>query len=521
MEIVTGEQMRRIDRQAIDGLGIPSLQLMEAAGRGVAEALLHDYPDAARSGVVVICGKGNNGGDGLVASRYLSRRGITPRILLLASAEQLKGDAAHNLRAARKHGLEVRELPDEQAWHQARTVLTKSSVVLDAILGTGVVGGARGLAATVIHDLNRNRGRVAAVDVPSGINADAAEVEGSAVRAERTYTLCRPKLPLVIDPGASHAGVVRVIPIGIPDEVVRAEDSKLEWIDPTTAATLLPPRAAATHKGDYGHLLAVAGSRDKSGAAVLLARGALRCGVGLMTVATTASAQERVAVQQAELMTEPLAETADGTLAPAAVDAALALLSRCDALALGPGLGTGDQTADAVRAIASGSHAPMVIDADGLNALAASGDGFSLPERLRPVVLTPHPGEAARLLACTTRDVQADRLEAARRLARTRRAVVVLKGHQSLVADPDGRVAINSTGNPGMATGGTGDVLTGAVGAFLARSLGGWDAGRLAVFLHGDAGDRAARRGGEDGLIASDLVDELPAAVAGLRRADA
>jgi len=223
-------------------------------------------------------------------------------------------------------------------------------------------------------------------------------------------------------------------------------------------------------------------------------------------------------VQQAEVMTEPLAETADGTLAPAATDAALALVSRRDALALGPGLGTGPETVEAVRAIVRGCHAPMVIDADGLNALADT-EGLSLPpDRSRGVVLTPHPGEAARLLGCSARDVQADRIDAARRLSRASRAIVVLKGHQSLVADPDGRVAINSTGNPGMATGGTGDVLTGAVGAFLARRLGAWDAARLAVFLHGDAGDRAARRLGEDGVIASDLIDELPAAMAGLRR---
>jgi len=521
MEVVTGEQMRRIDRRTIEGLGIPGLKLMEAAGRGVAQALLRDYPDAERTGVVVLCGKGNNGGDGLVIARHLARRGITPRVVLLARADEIKGDAAHNLRAAREQGLQVREIPDAEAWREARAVLDGSRLVVDAILGTGVVGGARGLAAEVIRDLNRNRCRVLSVDVPSGIDADAAEVEGSAVRAERTYTLCRPKVPLVLDPGATFAGAVQVVAIGIPDRAVQAENPQLEWIDPVTAASLLPPRAAATHKGDYGHLLAVAGSRGKSGAAVLLARGALRCGVGLMTVATTTSVQERVAMQQAEVMTEPLAETTDGTLSRAASAAALELLSRRTALALGPGLGTGDETRSAVRTIVDGCHAPMVIDADGLNALAGGGAALPLPDRPRPAVLTPHPGEAARLLDCSTHDVQADRLQSARRLARMTGAVVVLKGHQSLVADPDGRIAVSSTGNPGMASGGTGDVLTGAVGAFLARNLGAWEAARLAVFVHGDAGDRAARRLGEDALIASDLVDELPAALAGLRRSRA
>jgi NAD(P)H-hydrate epimerase len=239
-----------------------------------------------------------------------------------------------------------------------------------------------------------------------------------------------------------------------------------------------------------------------------------------MTVATPTSAQERVAVQQAEMMTEPLAETADGELALPAAAAALQLLSQRDALALGPGLGTGTETADAVRAVVDGCHAPMVIDADGLNALAEAGSPFPLPDRPRPAVLTPHPGETARLLDCTTREVQADRIAAAERLARTARAVVVLKGHQSIVACPEGRVGINASGNPGMATGGTGDVLTGAVGAFLAGGLDAWDAARLAVFVHGDAGDRAALRLGEDGVIASDLVDELPAALSDLRRTE-
>jgi NAD(P)H-hydrate epimerase len=518
MEIVSGEQMRRIDRRAIEDLGIPGLQLMEAAGRGVAEALISDYPNAAAGSVVVLCGKGNNGGDGLVAARYLSRHGVRVRIFLLCRGDELRGDAAHNHGAAVEHGLEVREISDEAAWREVRPALDEPSVVLDAILGTGVKGGARGLAATVIDDLNRGAGHIVSVDVPSGIDADGVAVVGPAVRAERTYTLCRPKLPLVLDPAAAYAGMVRVVPIGIPDDAVHAENTRLEWLERTSVQRLLPPRAAASHKGDHGHLLGVAGSRCKSGAAVLLARGALRCGVGLMTVATTSSAQRRVAMQQAEMMTETLAQTADGEVASTATAVALSLLGERDALALGPGLGTREETGEAIRAIVEGCTAPMVIDADGLTALAAGDDALPLPDRGRPAVLTPHPGEAARLLGCETREVQADRSDAARRLAERCAAVIVLKGHQTIVACPTGRMAVNSTGNPGMASGGTGDVLTGAVGAFLAAGLRAWDAARLAVFVHGDAGDRAARRVGQDGMIASDLIDELPASLAALRR---
>jgi NAD(P)H-hydrate epimerase len=520
MEIVSGEQMRSIDRRAIESLGIPGLQLMEAAGRGVADSLVADYPGSVGGCVAVLCGKGNNGGDGLVAARYLARHGIQPRVLLLASAGELRGDAARNLVAAREQGLEVREIPDEAAWSEARGVLDEVCVVLDAMLGTGVRGGARGLVATVIEDLNESTTPVVSVDLPSGIDADRVSIDGPTVRAERTYTLCRPKLPLLLDPAAAYAGSVRVVPIGIPVEALGEEDLSLEWIERTTARALMPHREAASHKGDHGHLLAVAGSRNKSGAAVLLARGALRAGVGLITVATTTSAQERVAVQQAEVMTEPLAETADGEMAAAAAPVALELLTRRDALALGPGLGTGDETREAVRAIVAGSTAPMVIDADGLHALATSPDALPLPERRRPVVLTPHPGEAARLLGIETTEVQTDRLAAARRLALTSAAVVVLKGHQSIVACPTGRIGISSAGNPGMATGGTGDVLTGVLGALLASGLSAWDSARLAVFVHADAGDRAARRLGQDGMIASDLIDELPAALAELRRAD-
>ncbi|MHC5053069.1 MAG: NAD(P)H-hydrate dehydratase [Planctomycetota bacterium] len=511
MELVTGAQMRRIDRRAIEGLGIASLELMEAAGRNVARTLLVDYPDAPRDGVVVVCGKGNNGGDGLVAARHLLQTGLAPRVLLLTTADDLAGDAAHNLRAAREAGVDVHEAPDAAAWDRVRSALDGRSLVLDAILGTGVRGGARGLAATVIEEINRSRCRVVAVDVPSGIDADTAAFDGRAIRAERTYALCRPKLPLVLDPGAAYAGQVSVLPIGIPDEAVRDEQVDMAWIEHTTAATLLPSRGPASHKGDHGHLLAVAGSRGKSGAAVLLARGALRCGVGLVTVATPASTQERVAGQQAEVMTEPLAETGDGGLATAGAGPALELLSSRDALALGPGLGVDAETREAVQSIVAGATAkPLVIDADGLNVLAAGG-ATAPARRPEPAVLTPHPGEAARLLGSSARDVQADRI------GRMHRAVVVLKGRQSLVADPDGRVTVNSTGNAGMASAGTGDVLTGAVGAFLARGASAWDAARLAVYLHGDAGDRAALKIGREGMIASDLIDELPAALAALR----
>jgi NAD(P)H-hydrate epimerase len=518
MEILTGEQMRSVDRFTIEELGVESLRLMEQAGRGVAEALLSDVPHLGASGVVVLCGKGNNGGDGLVAARHLARRGVTPRTLLLARESELAPDGRTNLGAARASGLVVEEIADEAAWEAVRGSIDGGRVVLDALLGTGIRGGAQGLAACAIEHLNRTGAKVAAVDLPSGLDADSPAVPGVAVRAWRTYTLCRPKLPLALAPAAELAGTWSVVAIGIPDSAVARVAAELEWLDEEAAAWLLPVRRAESHKGTYGHLLAVAGSRGKSGAAVLLGRAALRCGAGLVTVALPGSTLPVVAAQQAELMTETLPETAAGALARRASSAALRLLGTRDALALGPGLGTSRETRACVLALVAERDRPAVVDADALNAIA-SGPRLArrrLGSERHPLVLTPHPGEAARLLRDTTEAVQADRLGTSRELARRTGAVVVLKGHRTLVASPEGRVAVNASGNPGMATAGTGDVLTGMVGALLARRLPAWDAARLAVFAHGAAGDRAAAELGEDGMIASDLLDRVPAALSSL-----
>lgn len=519
MEILTGVQMRNVDRRAIDVLGIPALDLMEAAGRGVADALFADEPYAAARGVVVLCGKGNNGGDGLVAARHLASRGVPVRVLLLAHAGSIAGDAAANLRAARASGIRVDEVPDEAAWARHRGDVPGKGLVLDAMLGTGVRGGARGIVADVIAHLEKTSARVFSVDLPSGVDADSGVVAGPSVRAERTYTLCRPKVALVLDPAAEFAGDWSVIPIGIPDSAVVAENGRLEWLDADAVRALLPPRSRDSHKGTYGHLLIVAGSLGKPGAAVLASRGALRAGAGLVTAAVPRGSMAVVAAQQAELMTEPLPQTRSGALARTARKRVLDLLATRDALAIGPGLGTSAETAAAVVAILAGRTRPAVLDADGLNVFApVTRKSLRLTAGRVPLILTPHPGEAARLLGSSTAEVQADRPGAAGRLAARTGAIVVLKGHRTVVAGPDGTLCFNASGNPGMATAGSGDVLTGITGALLARGLPARDAARLAVFLHGDAGDRAALRRGHEGMIASDLIDELPAAAAGLTR---
>jgi NAD(P)H-hydrate epimerase len=512
MEVLTGEQMRNVDRRTIEGMGIAGLLLMESAGQGVAAALLEDYADDLSRGLLIICGKGNNGGDGFVVGRHLKRIGYSPRILLLARASEIRGDAAINLRAARASGLEIEEVTDEAAWKAARSAIDDRGLVLDAILGTGIKGGARGLAATVIQDLNASTALIVALDIPSGLDADSTDAPGVAVGAEHTYTLCRPKLPIVIGAAAEHAGSWSVIPIGIPDDSVRQEQTDIEWLDMTAARGLLFGRDLETHKGTYGHLLAVVGSRGKSGAAVLVGRAALRSGVGLMTVAVPEGSLQSVASQQAEIMTEPLAETSAGNLARTAAARARRLLDDRDALAIGPGLGTSKETRHVVLSLLERRTCAAVADADALNILAEEKKitPALLNARRFPIVITPHPGEAARLLRSTTAKIQADRLGAVRKLARRSGAIVVLKGHRTLVGTPDGRVSVNASGNPGMATAGTGDLLTGMIGAFLARGMEARDAARLAVFVHGDAGDRAASDLGQDGLIASDLLSRIP-----------
>ncbi len=513
MEILTGEIMRRVDARAIGEHHISSLDLMESAGRGVAEALAEEIPNLLCRRVVVFCGKGNNGGDGLVAARHLRRMGVAVRVLLLAPAYALKGDAAAHLARAREEGLLVEEIEAEGAWFPAPLDLDSDTIVVDALLGTGVTGVARGPIARAIEVINTSPAAVVAIDLPSGADADSGTLSGPTVRAHRTLTLCRPKPCLVLEPAASHAGPWRVLDIGIPDAAVATERTDLEWLDADAAARFMPARPKDAHKGTMGHLLAVAGSRGKSGAAVILARAALRSGVGLVTLATPRGIQPIVASGQPEIMTEPLAETRAGALGRAAAITALRLLATRDALALGPGLGIESGTRAAVIALLGRRAVPAVLDADGLNAFGTDWrPRVALRAGGQPLVLTPHPGEAARLLGTTVIGVQSDRLVSALRLARETGAVVILKGRRSVVAHPDGRASFNASGNPGMASGGMGDALTGIVGALLSRGLSGFDAARLGTYVHGAAGDLAAERSGEDGMIAGDLIDALPEA---------
>ncbi|MCL6481053.1 MAG: NAD(P)H-hydrate dehydratase [Firmicutes bacterium] len=522
MKVLTAAQMREVDRRTTEQFGVPSLTLMENAGRHVAEFAAATFPRLAGQRITVLCGKGNNGGDGFVAARLLAERGCRVRVLLFADPDSVQGDAAITLRRWREQGGELSVIRSAAEWARARALVAESDLVVDALLGTGLAGPVEGLLRTVIEEVNRGRERytVLAVDIPSGLPADGSLEETVAIEADYTVTFTAPKLGQLLWPGTRYVGELVVVQIGTPRELLDNDPAlNLHYLEPGEFRSLPLRRRRDTHKGDYGHVLIFAGSRGKTGAAVLAARGALRAGAGLVTVATPAPVLPIVAAGQAELMTEPMAATDAETIAASNVDYGRLqqLLETKTVVALGPGLGTHLETQQFVRTVTAECALPLILDADGLNAFVGRAD--ELRQRRAPLALTPHPGEMARLLGCTTREVRSRRLELAQQAAARWNACVVLKGYRTILATPDGRVFFNSTGNPGMATGGTGDVLTGVLAALTAQ-FGTADWARvlaLGVYLHGLAGDLAAARTGETSLLASDLVDALPAAFARLQ----
>ena len=498
MKVLTAAEMRAVDRQTMER-GIPGIVLMENAGHRVVEFLAERFAPLSAQRIAILCGKGNNGGDGMVIARQLFTR-FQPAaldVVLLADPEELKGDAAANYRMLEACGCPVlREVPDE-----ARG----ATLVLDALLGTGITGPATGRMLEAIRDINTGfpLARVVAVDIPSGMPGDAGYPVGEFARADYTVTFTAPKVGLVLPPNCDHTGELIVGAIGSPPELF--EDAPLSLVDPEMFLELLAPRPPGGHKGTFGHVLAVAGSRGKTGAAALTGLGALRAGAGLVTVASAASAIPQIAAHAPELMTEPLAETPLGSIA---------LTARLDAIAegktviaMGPGLGRDPDIRELVTGALAAFDQPMVLDADALMEHVSGSPG-----RIR--VLTPHPGEMARLIGKTTAEVQRDRLGVARAFATGRGVTLVLKGQRTVIAFPDGRVWINPTGTPALGTGGSGDVLTGLIAGFLAQFPETPDeAVAAAVYLHGLAGEIGARTLGEKCLIATDILRYLPDAM--------
>ncbi|MBD3257686.1 NAD(P)H-hydrate dehydratase [candidate division GN15 bacterium] len=506
MKLVTAATMRDIDRTAIDDRGIPSEKLMENAGRGIAHRILTDLiPDPDVAHAAIFCGKGNNGGDGFVVARHLHREGVEVVVYFMGPIDKLSPDARLNFDRAAGAGLTLVEIEDRS---QLPADL-EADLIVDAVFGTGFSGAPRGLAGEVIEYINLQDSLIVSVDMPSGLNADTGEFEGSVVQADFTYTLALPKFGLFVSPGRELSGDVEVVPIGIPDDVPGSFDIEVSLSTVDLVSELMPERKADGHKGDFGKVVIVAGSTGLTGAATMAGEACLRGGSGLVKVACPLTVQPVLATKLTEVMTYPLPDVArKGALALRGLGELRKLASEQDALVIGPGIGRHRETFELVRRLVSKLDRPAIIDADGLNAF--EGHTEKLKDCKAPLVLTPHPGEFKRLSGESVPQGIHERVAVARSLAAEFGVVLVLKGSPTLVAGPNGDVYLNPTGNHGMASGGTGDVLSGLVGSFLGQGMEAVDAAVVAVYVHGLAGDFAAESLTPRALIAGDLIDFLP-----------
>jgi hydroxyethylthiazole kinase-like uncharacterized protein yjeF len=515
MKVLTAAQMQEIDRLTTERYGVPSLTLMENAGRSVVKFLHQRFSPLEAQEIVVLCGRGNNGGDGMVVARMLRELGIKPSVLLLAEPERLSGDAEVNYKRLAEGGLPM-TVPDKASWEAIKGKLSNATLVIDAILGTGLSKPLSGFLLDVVRDIPVvfPKAKVVAVDLPTGVSADTGELIGESVRADASVTFTAPKIAHVFPPACERVGEWVVRPIGTPAEALEENpEFYLNVLLPEELEWLVRPRKLEAHKGNFGHVLVLGGSVGKTGAAAMAAKAALRAGTGLATVATAKSALPIIASLSMEIMTEPLPETDSGTISIRALQGGIldSLVEGKSVLAVGPGLGRHPETMELVREVVNRYDLPIVLDADGLNAFAGC-DTLRAGGRVR--VLTPHPGEMGRLVGKKTSEIVAHRVDIAREFAREHGVQLVLKGFRTLTAAPDGQVWVNLTGNPGMATGGSGDVLTGIAAALLAQypDRSATEVTAAAVYLHGLAGDIAARELGEASMIAGDILDALPKA---------
>lgn len=526
MKVLTAAEMREVDRLTTERFGIPSLQLMENAGKSVADAFWHhvegqrDFPWR----ISVLCGKGNNGGDGFVAARHLQVGRAQVKAYLFGKPEELRGDAATNLHRWTEIGGQVASITDEAGWNAAWAEISRAHAIIDGIFGTGFRGAASGVTAKAIEDVNRHSRNataatpalILAIDTPSGLPSDGQPAEGPVVNAHKTLTFTAPKPGQLISQNANTVGALKVVSIGSPPELIEEiGKGALRWLEPQEFAGLALVRPWDSHKGLYGHLLVVAGSLGKSGAAVMSSHGALCAGAGLVTVATPDVVLPIVAAAHPEAMTEPLASTTDGTASMRNfTEKRYARLEEGKTvLAIGPGLGLNAETQEFIRNIVRNTDLPAVLDADGLNAFAGRADELR-GRKTKFLAITPHPGEMSRLLNISTKEIQQDRVKAATDAAKRWNVHVILKGAHTIVASPDGQLFVNTTGNPGLAKGGSGDVLTGILGGLTAQFKT-QDWGRvlaLGVYLHGTAADLAVKGTDCGGLLATEVSKALPRA---------
>lgn len=514
MRLVKASEMREMDRFTIEELGVPGIVLMENAARGAARVFVEHFEPPRQSRILFLCGRGNNGGDGYVMGRYLHQLGFSVSVVVLSELQGIIGDALTNLKIIQRLGLDVKEAARIQDWQSCQGLLENADFVVDAILGTGLNTPVRGFYQQVIEDLNASGKPVMAVDIPSGLHSDTGAVMGAAVHAHATATFGFPKLGQLVFPGAGLVGRLIRIDIGIPGAAADRIPAQQWLTEARDLRAFLPVEAPDIHKGHRGHLLVLAGSKGKTGAAALTSLAALRAGAGLVTLGIPRSLNGILEQKLTEAMTYPLPETEAGSFSLEAEQEIMQLLQGKSALALGPGLSTHEETVLLARRIVSACPVPVVVDADGLNALA--GDLSALHSCAAPVILTPHPGEMGRLLGLSNSEVQADRVGLAERFAQEHGCHLVLKGSRTIIARPDGGIHVNPTGNPALASGGSGDVLTGILAGFLARGFSPDMAAICGVYLHGLSADFLAESMGEAGILAGDLIEAIPGLAAAL-----
>jgi hydroxyethylthiazole kinase-like uncharacterized protein yjeF len=528
MKIVTAENMRWIDGKTIEEYGIAGLVLMERAGLAVVAKIKELF---SRRKIIVISGSGNNGGDGLVVARDLHNEGWDVRVFIASSREDLKDDALSQYKAADRLKVPIQSMDEFLADAHHSSFFSRHSLIVDALFGTGLSKPVKGRLSKAVDVINGSGLPVISVDIPSGISSDSGQIMGNAVRADYTVTFGLAKMGHILHPGAEMTGRLFVEDIGFPQELLCSERFNIELLEKKDVSPLIPDRKSYSHKGNYGHVLVVAGSRGKTGAALMAAKACLRTGAGLVTLGVPESLADIYQSRVTEEMTLILPDRGDGTLSEKASREILGFADKVSRiLALGPGIGVSDDTEKLVRTIIRNSASPVVIDADGINSL--KGDRRFLSKAKVPVILTPHPGEMARLMNSLTppftkraqsgitsviKDIEKDRVNTALYFAEETNTFLVLKGVPTVIATPDGKAFLNPTGNPGMATGGAGDVLTGIISGFLAQNVAPLHACVLGVYMHGLSGDIAASEKGEHSLIATDIINQIPAAFSSLK----
>ncbi len=508
MKVLTGSQMAELDRVAIEAIGMPSLVLMENAGRSVFQVIQERIPDFAQKKIAIVCGKGNNGGDGLVVARHLINHGAMVDVFVLSTLAKLSDEAETNATILHRSDEVIHCITDKDQLSQMASALSQADLIVDAIFGTGFTGEVRGLAAQVIELINLSPAQVLSIDIPSGVESDTGKAPGPAVMADLTITLALPKVGLLFYPGRGYVGELFIGDVGYPRSLIQNFESPFALVDESGIREKLPERRPDGHKGDFGRVLVIAGSRGMTGAATLTAQAALRAGAGLVYLAFPESLSSVIETKLTEIVKLPLPDS-NGALTVHSLSALEQVLDNKTVVAIGPGLSQSAQITKLLNALLPTLKIPIVLDADGINNLKS----VSVLKKKRmkaPLVLTPHAGELARLLGKTREEIESNRLEIAQRTATELEAALVLKGAPTVTAWPDGRVFINSTGHSGLATGGSGDVLTGLIAGLIAQGMEASKAAVAGVYLHGRIADELKKKFGERGLIASDLIRHLP-----------